>query len=126
MCVRCTSRVLSAPILRLTGVALRARARVLVQRLQGARAAILARLCVARILDGNLAKRGGEANRAGAVEAGRPVLVQDGARAVVLAARPGAGVAGIGVLAEVADVAGGAAAGGKRRRFGIRQVLWSR
>lgn len=83
-----------------------ARARVLVQRLEGARTAVLARLCVARILHGNLAQRRRVANRTGAVEAGSSVFVLDVAGAVVLAARSGAGVAGIGVLAEVADVPG--------------------
>lgn len=89
----------------LTGIALRTRARVLVQRLQRACATVLARFRIAGVFHGNLAQRGRKAKRTRAMEARCFVLVQHRAVAVVLAARTGAGVARIRELAVFANVA---------------------
>lgn len=66
---------------------------------------MLARFRVARILHRYLAQRGRKSNWARAMEAGRSILVLHGAGAVVLAARTGARVARIRILAKVTNVA---------------------
>lgn len=97
------ARVQGAVVDRLALVAAeagRTGARVVVERVQDAGAAVLARRRVARVRHGDLAQRRREAERARAREAGHGVGRHlDGAGAAVLAARARPRVTGIGKLA---------------------------
>lgn len=97
---------------------MRTGARVLVERLQRTRSAILTRNRIARVLHRNLAQRSGEADWAAALEHRSSLLEADRARTTVLTPRSGSRVARIQVLTELANVPGGAA--GRKQQITVR------